>query len=115
MIDDRGYHQIRDFKAFDDRYTAPIHGFRNAEDYWSKCSCGTLLQRIRIPSLIVNAEDDPFLGASCYPRKKIPNSNIRLEYPQFGGHVGFMYHSIGGTYWSEHRAVAFIQGLLPDR
>lgn len=112
QIDDRGYHQIKDFKAFDDRYTAPIHGFRNAEDYWSKCSCGALLQRIRIPSLIVNAEDDPFLGASCYPRQQKKNPNITLEFPRFGGHVGFMCRSIAGTYWSEQRAVDFIQTLF---
>jgi predicted alpha/beta-fold hydrolase len=111
QIDDRNYDQIKDFKAFDDRYTAPIHGFRNAEDYWAKCSCGPLLGRIRVPSLIVNAEDDPFLGASCYPYQQIINPNIYLEVPKYGGHVGFMKRRINGKYWSESRTVAFIQEL----
>jgi predicted alpha/beta-fold hydrolase len=111
QIDDRNYDQIKDFNAFDDRYTAPIHGFRNAEDYWAKCSCGPLLGRIRVPSLIVNAEDDPFLGTSCYPYQQIINPNIYLEVPKYGGHVGFMKRRINDKYWSESRTVDFIQEL----
>lgn len=111
QIDDRDYDQIKDFKAFDDRYTSPIHGFRNAEDYWAKCSCGPLLERIRIPSLIVNAEDDPFLGTSCYPYQQKINPNIYLEVPRYGGHVGFMSSRINGKYWSESRTVDFVQEL----
>lgn len=112
QIDDRGYAQIKDFKAFDDRYTAPIHGFQNAEDYWAKCSCGPLLGRIRIPSLIVNAADDPFLGASCYPDQQKIFPHVTVEVPTYGGHVGFMRRRINGEYWSESRAVAFIQGEI---
>ena len=111
-IDDRGYDQIEDFKAFDDRYTAPIHGFQNAEDYWAKCSCGPLLGRIQVPSLIVNAADDPFLGASCYPDPQPLNRHVRLEIPRYGGHVGFMGRWINSEYWSESRAVAFIQSEI---
>lgn len=112
QIDDRGYAQIKDFKAFDDRYTAPIHGFKDAEDYWAKCSCGPLLGRIRVPSLIVNAADDPFLGASCYPNPQTLNPHVRVEVPTYGGHVGFMGRRINGEYWSESRAVAFIQSEI---
>ena len=112
QINDHGYGKIKDFKDFDDRYTAPIHGFKSAEDYWEKCSCGPHLERIRIPSLIVNAEDDPFLGVSCYPVGQIDNPNIYLEMPKYGGHVGFMNRRIGGQYWSESRTVDFIQELI---
>jgi len=112
QIDDRGYNQIKDFKAYDDRYTAPIHGFSSAEDYWAKCSCGPLLGRIRVPSLIINAEDDPFLGASCYPYHQRKNPYIYLEVPKYGGHVGFMNRRINGKYWSESRTVDFIQELF---
>lgn len=108
QIDDRGYDRIKDFKAYDDRYTAPIHGFKSAEDYWAKCSCGPLLERIRVPSLIVNAGDDPFLGASCYPYQDSTNPNIHWEVPKYGGHVGFMDRRVNGTYWSESRTVDFI-------
>jgi GMP synthase (glutamine-hydrolysing) len=60
MINDDGYDKIKDFKAFDDRYTAPINGFKDAEDYWFKCSSGRFLHAITIPTLIVNAQDDFF-------------------------------------------------------
>ena len=112
QIDDQGYDQIKDFKAFDDRYTAPMHGFKNAEDYWAKCSCGPLLARIRVPSLIVNAADDPFLAPSCYPDPQKFNPHVKVEIPKYGGHVGFMRRRINGEYWSETRTVAFIQGEI---
>ena len=108
QIDDRGYAKIKDFKAFDDRYTAPIHGFKDAEDYWARCSCGPLLERIRVPSLIINAADDPFLPTSCYPNSKQRGRHVALEVPRYGGHVGFMERRINGEYWSEKRVVAFI-------
>ena len=111
-IDDRGYDRIKDFKAFDDRYTAPIHGFECAEDYWAKCSCGPLLGRIRVPSLIVNASNDPFLGASCYPHRQITSPDVCFEVPKYGGHVGFMQRRINGRYWSESRTVDFIQQFI---
>src|SRR2546428_8764242 len=66
-IDDRGYEQMSSFKEFDDRYTAPIHGFADAEDYWRKCSCKPYLKNIQIPTLMVNARNDPFLADPCYP------------------------------------------------
>ena len=112
LIDDRDFDQIKDFKAFDDRYTAPIHGFKNAEDYWAQCSCGPLLEHIRVPTLIVNAEDDPFLGPSCYPASQRTNPNLHVEIPKYGGHVGFIQRRINGTYWSESRAVEFISQLI---
>ncbi len=111
-IDDIGYEQIKDFKDFDERYTAPLNGFESAEDYWAKCSCGPLLEQIRIPSLIVNALDDPFLGEACYPNTQSKNPNIHLEIPKYGGHVGFINKSINGKYWSETRAIDFIQNYL---
>jgi predicted alpha/beta-fold hydrolase len=111
QINDRDFDQIKDFKAYDDRYTAPIHGFKSAEDYWTKCSCGPLLGRIRVPSLIVNAKDDPFLGPSCYPYHQRKNPCIYFEVPEYGGHIGFINRRISGKYWSEFRTVDFIQGL----
>lgn len=112
QIDDKGYDQIKDFKDFDDRYTAPLNGFKSAEDYWAKCSCGPLLDSIRVPSLIVNAKNDPFLGASCYPDEEEINTNITLEFPKYGGHVGFIDRSINGKYWSESRTIDFIKKLF---
>src|SRR5439155_11438764 len=70
-IDDRGYGQLRNFKDFDDRYTAPIHGFRDAKDYWRKCSCKPFLRDIQVPTLLVNARNDPLLADACYPIEEV--------------------------------------------
>ena len=108
-IDDRGYEQMRTFKDFDDRYTAPIHGFVDAEDYWRKCSCKPYLKNVQIPTLLVNARNDPFLADACYPIEEAEaNPNLHLEVPASGGHVGFMSFDRDGEYWSETRAVSFL-------
>jgi len=112
-LNDEGYGRIRDFKAFDDRYTAPIHGFRDAEDYWEKCSSARFLSTIRVPTLIVNALDDPFLADGCYPMEQAKNSrSVHLEMPAHGGHVGFVQFNDEGSYWSENRAFEFLGQML---
>ena len=108
-ISDGNYDQLRSFKDFDDRYTAPIHGFANAEDYWRQCSCRPLLNKISIPTLLVNARNDPFLAEPCFPISEAEsNSNLLLEMPASGGHVGFVTFNPQGEYWSESRAVSFL-------
>jgi predicted alpha/beta-fold hydrolase len=108
-IDDRDYGQLRTFKDFDDRYTAPIHGFADAEDYWRQCSCRPALRRISIPTLLINARNDPFLAELCYPTTEAAaNPNLHLEMPASGGHVGFVTFNHHGEYWSESRAIAFL-------
>jgi predicted alpha/beta-fold hydrolase len=110
QIDDNGYERIKNFKDFDDRYTAPIHGFRDAEDYWTRCSSGQFIPGIRIPALIVNALDDPFLAGDCYPVREATESMfVHLEQPRSGGHVGFMQINRDHSYWSEGRAIEFLQ------
>lgn len=113
VIDIAGYEQIRSFQQFDDRYTAPLHGYRDAEDYWSQASCLPRLPEIRVPSLIVNAVDDPFLSPSCFPCKKTQlGDRVRFEAPRWGGHVGFVELARDGYYWSERRALQFFRGLV---
>ena len=108
-INDDNYHRIKNFKDFDDRYTAPINGFKNAEDYWAKCSSGQFIPAIQIPTLLVNARDDPFLAASCYPVQQAEQSGfVHLEMPRSGGHVGFVQFNGDGSYWSENRAAEFL-------
>ena len=112
-IDDRGYEHLRTFKDFDDRYTAPIHGFKDAEDYWRKCSCKPFLRHIGIPALLVNARNDPFLAEPCYPVEEAKeNPNVYLEMPSSGGHVGFIGFNSDGEYWSETRAVPFLNEMI---
>lgn len=104
-----GFSAIRTFREFDDRYTAPLHGFRDAEDYWRQSSSAFYLQGISIPTLLINALDDPFLGKGCYPFDAASaNPNFHLETPGNGGHVGFVTFS-EKYYWSEKRAWQFIQ------
>ncbi len=76
-------------REFDDRFTAPLHGFENVDDYWSKCSSMPRLSRIQMPTLLINAVNDPFLPASCLPDREALPENILLEFPAQGGHVGF--------------------------
>ncbi len=113
IISLEGYEKVKTFKDFDDRYTAPLHGFKDANHYWQTCSSGQYLENIRVPALLVNAKDDPFLGERCYP-SNIKNSNLTIEYPRYGGHVGFVLKREDGLYWSDLRAIEFFkEKVLP--
>ena len=104
-----GYDDMRTFQQFDDRYTAPLHGFRDAEDYWQQSSSLRYLEQIRIPALLVNARNDPFLSPSCFPEQiAAAHPLLTLEMPASGGHVGFIRRNADQTYWMEQRAMAFI-------
>ncbi len=108
-LNDHGYHAMQTFKDFDDRYTAPIHGFRDAEDYWERASCKPFLSSVAIPTLLVNAADDPFLPEECYPVDQArSNPHFYLEIPAHGGHAGFIAFNAQKEYWSEYRAVQFL-------
>lgn len=109
-LNDDGYDRLRTFRHFDDRYTAPIHGFRDAEDYWIRCSARVFLPAIRRPALLLSALDDPFLAPECFPIDLAAKHDyLHLETPSHGGHVGF----VGGgllhdEYYSERRALEFL-------
>jgi predicted alpha/beta-fold hydrolase len=109
-LSDDGYESIRSFREFDDRYTAPIHGFRDAEDYWAKSSSRSFLAGIRVPGLLLNAQDDPFLAPECFPRELAAASPwLHLEAPARGGHVGFVGSGLQeDEYYSERRALEFL-------
>jgi predicted alpha/beta-fold hydrolase len=110
-----GLGRIRDFRGFDDRYTAPLHGFADADDYWRRSSSEPFLGAIRVPTLLVNAADDPFLTPACYPTEIARQSDhFWLETPAHGGHVGFVTFGRDGEYWSERRAADFLDGRAPD-
>lgn len=112
-LDDNGLDQVRTFREFDGRYVAPLHGFTSAEDYWQKCSCKPLLRRITIPTLLVSAADDPFLPSACYPYAEAERNNtFFFEVPRYGGHVGFVSFNTERLYWSEQRAVSFLESEI---
>lgn len=108
-----GIEKISDFLEFDNRYTAPMNGFRDAHEYWEHSSSLFYLPAIRIPTLLVNAQNDPFLSPECYPVKEAEeNPFLFLEMPEKGGHVGFYSRNREGRYWSEARTVEFIRSYL---
>jgi hypothetical protein len=105
-------HGVRTLRDFDNRYTAPYHGFLDAADYYAHASSLPFLEEIRVPALLANAANDPFLTPSCYPEAEAgKNPNLFLEMPRWGGHVGFALPGGDNVYWSEKRAGAFLSGL----
>ncbi len=99
---------VRTLEEFDDRYTSRGFGFDGAGDYYRKASALPLLSRISVPTLLLNAGDDPFLGAGCYPETTAENSRfLFLEVPDHGGHIGFLTGKRGGEYWHETRVSDF--------
>ena len=109
-VRDHGLEAMRTFAEFDDCYTAPMNGFKDADEYWARCSCKPVLGQIRIPALLVSAADDPFLTPACAPREEARASqHFYFEQPEHGGHVGFRRRLLPGEYWSEIRAAEFLQ------
>ena len=101
---------IKTLMDFDDAYTAPLHGFQSATDYYQKCSSINFLKDIAIPTLIINTRNDPFLADECFPNTALNKSGlVNLETPARGGHVGFAIFNKKGLYWSEQRALDWIQ------
>ncbi len=102
------FESIKTLKDFDNIYTSKAHGFKDADDYYEKSSSLQFLPNIKIPTLIINALNDSFLSPECYPVKAAKNnSNIFLEMPKYGGHVGFVENK--NVYYNERRALEFVQ------
>jgi len=105
--------KAKNFQEFDEQFTAPIHGYSNAMDYWESCSSLHFLPNIKRPTLIINALDDTFLSTECYPYEAAKNNNfLFLETPKHGGHCGFYTKNKNGYYWSEDRALSFVETVL---
>ncbi|RFA30600.1 hydrolase [Alkalilimnicola ehrlichii] len=101
--------QIRTLYQFDDLLTAPLHGFGTAAAYYRQASCGQRLSGIERPTLIVHAEDDPFIPATSIPEPAKLRSAVALELSPRGGHVGFVAPAkAGGLRWLERRMARFI-------
>ncbi len=112
LVEYNGFEDIKEFEDFDNKYTAPIHGFIDAQDFYNKASAGNFLHQVSVPLLICNAVNDPFLGEPCYPYDLCQTSeNIYLETPKFGGHVGFQLPNSEINYM-EKRALEFISEVL---
>jgi predicted alpha/beta-fold hydrolase len=114
FVDVAAVRRARTFAAYDRAMTAPVHGFADELDYWRRASCAPYLGRIRPPTLLLSAQDDPFVPAAALPGRDTLPPQVRLEVTPRGGHVGF----VDGRWpwrvesWAERRAVAFLAGLL---
>jgi predicted alpha/beta-fold hydrolase len=111
-IDLKSFSKIKNFYDFDSQFTAPMNGFESAEEYWSKSSSKQYIEYIKVPTLMVSAKNDPFLTPECFPYELAGrNSMLTLETPEFGGHVGFMSINKNKRYWSELRAMEYLESL----
>ncbi len=113
--------QVRTIYEFDDLVTAPHFGFGAAEDYYRLASCGPLLRNIRVPTLIIQALDDPLIPFAPFREAGIDeNPSLKLLAPPHGGHSGFLGSRPATTsdldsYWAECRVVQFMRSLYEDR
>ena len=98
----------RDLHAFDNVVTAPLHGYRDADDYWHRASARHVLPDIAVPTLVMNALNDPFLPGQYLPRLASPM--VELDYPRHGGHVGFASGAMPGRLdWLPQRLLGFFE------
>ncbi len=106
-----GVRRARTFHAFDDAFTAPSNGYRDADDYYARASSGPLLESIRRPVLCISAEDDPMIPRETLPAS-IQNPHLQLLRTARGGHVGFLAGSlVRPRFWAEAQAVEFLAQL----
>ncbi len=109
----RDYSLIKTLGDFDNTFTAPLNGFKDAMDYWGRCSSRKYIADTAIPTLILNAKDDPILGPGCFPYEEAEgNSNLFLEVTEKGGHMGFITFGRNGEFWHETRVAEFAEGCL---
>ncbi|HXK27896.1 MAG TPA: alpha/beta fold hydrolase [Candidatus Binatia bacterium] len=96
------------FREIDDLYTAPFHGFKDAPDYWQRSSSKPWLRRIRVPTLMINARNDPFFPGDALPTPAEVSDRVALEFSQTGGHVGFVTGKFPGDLsWLPSRILRF--------
>ena len=110
----KGLWKIWSIRAFDDRYTAPHHGFKDAADYYYRASAMRVIDRVAIPALIVSAEDDPFVPPDPFrDARVIGNPNITTVITSHGGHCGFICDAtVDDGYWAERTVVEFLLRTL---
>ncbi|HEX8720575.1 MAG TPA: alpha/beta fold hydrolase [Pyrinomonadaceae bacterium] len=113
-FDTRGLRRVRTIRQFDDRYTAPHGGYRDAADYYARTSSRPVIKDIRIPTLIIHSEDDPLIPAEPFRDAGIAgNPDVLLVLTRRGGHVGFLSDRAAGEdrHWAENRVVEFFSSL----
>ncbi|NWK76330.1 YheT family hydrolase [Aquitalea sp. LB_tupeE] len=113
LFDGKKLRKVRTFIEFDDLVTAPLHGYGTALNYWTSASSKSRLQLISCPTLILNARNDPFLPASALPARHEASPTVQLEFPEDGGHVGFVSGRFPGHInWLPQRILDFFKPHL---
>jgi len=108
LYDANAVRASRNLRDFDNVVTAPLHGFRDTDDYWTRASSKAGLVHVRVPTLVLNARNDPFLPAAALPGADEVSGAITLEQPADGGHVGFVGGAPPGNFeWLPRRLLAF--------
>ncbi len=106
----------RSLRAFDDVFTAPVHGYRDVVDYWTRASSISEIGRIAVPTLIVHARNDPFLPGRYLPAFKQASRPLEFELTEHGGHVGFVSGAFPGNLsWLPRRTLGFLAQQLHDK
>jgi hypothetical protein len=113
LYDGAAVARARNLYEFDNVVTAPLHGFRDTDDYWTRASSKAELSRIALPTLILNARNDPFLPGAHLPSATEVSRQVHLDYPEQGGHVGFVSGPFPGNLdWLPARLLAFFEETL---
>jgi predicted alpha/beta-fold hydrolase len=105
-------------REFDELFTAPHFGFEGADDYYHRASAMRVIDRIRVPALIISAEDDPFVPVAPFRDPRVTgNSHITVIVTRHGGHCGFVAAPAGADdgYWAEQRIIDFAESQVRDR
>lgn len=115
LIDSEVFKDFKKFRYLDefaDNYIAPLHGFKNGQEYYDSCSAMHVVNKICIPTLILNAQNDPVLSESCAVKEIAQKSDyVFSEVPLHGGHCGFYEPNVDGLYWVDRRGVEFVSAF----
>ena len=115
LYDGEAVSRATTLREFDTLVTAPLHGYRDADDYWTKASSKNVLQRISVPTLLINARNDPFMPAEYLPTREQVGAAVTLEFPDEGGHVGFVTAPFPGrTDWLPERIFEFFEAVAAN-
>jgi predicted alpha/beta-fold hydrolase len=116
LFDGEAMRRARTLREFDNVVTAPLHGFRDTDDYWTRASAKPLLGRIAVPTLLVNARNDPFLPAAALPRPDEVSLHVHCDFPSEGGHAAFVSGPFPGNLnWMPRRVTAFFEEIQARR
>lgn len=111
VIDLKNLNKIKKWEDFDNYFSAPINGYQNAQDFYYQASAINYISDLNVPSLLLNAKNDPILTPECFPEAFAKSHRyLYLEAPKLGGHVGFCLPGTNQS-WAERRSMAFVQNL----